>query len=125
LIHDKTSTSIIIQTPTPHNDGNWHHLAFVRDAKGQDTLTVYIDGKVEDAQKGKIGSVTEGHEYGIQLGQSVGNYDLYKGILDEFRLWTRALSENEINAHLTKGKDQIFAVHPNCHLATMWGSIKK
>ena len=124
LIHDKTSTSIIIQTKTPYNDGNWHYLGFVRDAKGQDTLTVYIDGKVEDSQKGKIGSVTEGQKYGIQLGQRVDGVDIYKGILDEFRLWTRALSENEINANMTKGKDQIMAVHSIVWLATMWGEIR-
>ncbi len=125
LIHDKTSTSIVIQTTSPYNDDNWHHLAFVRDAKAQDTLTVYIDGKVEDSQNGKIGSVTEGYKYGIQLGQSVGDYDLYKGSLDEFRLWTRALSEGEIKANLTKGKGQILAVHPTGQLTTMWGAIKK
>ncbi len=125
LIHDKTSTSIVIQTKTPHNDGNWHHLAFVRDAKGQDNLTAYIDGKVEDSQKGKIGSVTEGQAYGIQLGQSVGKYDLYKGILDEFRLWARALSEDEIKANMTKGKGQIMAVYPAGRLTTTWGEVRR
>jgi len=125
LIHDKTSTSIVIQTKTPYNDGNWHHLAFVRDAKAQDTLTVYIDGKVEDLQNGKISSVTEGQKYGIQLGQSVGDYDLYKGILDEFRLWGRALSESEIKANLTRGKGQILAAHLTGRLTTTWGAIKQ
>ena len=124
LIHDKTSMSIIIQTKTPYNDGNWHYLAFVRDAKGEDTLTVYIDGKVEDSQKGKIGSVTEGQKYGIHLGQRVDGVNIYKGILDEFRLWTRALSENEIKANMTKGKDQIMTVNPTGCLTTTWGEIK-
>ena len=125
LIHDKTSTSIIIQTKTPHNDGNWHHLAFVRDAKGQDNLTVYIDSKVEDSQKGKIDSVTEGQKYGIHLGQRVDGVNIYKGFLDEFRLWTRALSENEIKANMTKGKDQIMAVYPTGRLTTTWGKIRR
>jgi sialidase-1 len=124
LIHDKTSTSIIIQTKAPHNDENWHHLAFVRDSNGEDTLTVYIDGKVEDSQNGKIGSVTEGQEYGIHLGQRVDGVNVYKGILDEFRLWTRALSEPEIKGNMTKGKSQIMAVRPVGLLTTTWGEIR-
>jgi len=124
LIHDKTSTSIIIQTKSPYNDGNWHHLAFVRDAKGEDTLTVYIDGKVEDSQKGKIGSVTEGQKYGIHLGQRVDGENKYKGALDEFRLWKRTLSASEIKANMSKGRGQILAVQPNGRLTTMWGAIK-
>jgi len=124
LIHDITSTSIIIQTKTPHNDDNWHHLAFVRDSQNQDTLTVYIDGKVEDSQKGKIGSVTEGQKYGIHLGQRVDGVNVYQGLLDEFRLWNRALSDNEVKANMTKGKKQIMAIHPVGLLTATWGEIR-
>ena len=83
-------------TKEPHNDGNWHHLAFVRDKK-QDTLTIYIDGVVEDSQNGKKqGSPTKGQEFGIHLGQRVDGQNKFKGFLDEYRLWTRALSKTEI-----------------------------
>ena len=122
LIHD--GTSLIIQTKEPHNDGNWHHLAFVRDKKEQDTLTVYIDGVVEDSQKGKIASVTKRHAFGIHLGQRVDGQNKFKGFLDEYRLWTRALSKAEIKAIMTQGKAQILAVHPTGRLTTTWGRIK-
>lgn len=122
LIHD--GTSLIIQTKQPHNDGKWHHLAFVRDSAGQDTLTVYIDGVVEDSQKGKIASVTKGHAFGIHLGQRVDGQNKYKGVLDEFRLWTRALSRDEIKTIMTQGQAEILAVHPIARLTTMWGTLK-
>ena len=122
LIHD--GTSIIIVTKGPHNDGQWHHLAFVREKKAQDTLTVYIDGKVEDAQKGKIASVTKGQTFGIHLGQRVDGQNKFTGILDEFRLWTRALSQDEIKTIVTQGQDGILAVHPTGHLTTLWGRLK-
>ena len=122
LIHD--GTSIIIVTKGPHNDGQWHHLAFVREKKGDDTLTVYIDGKVEDSQKGKIASVTKGHTFGIHLGQRVDGQNKFTGLLDEFRLWTRALSQDEIKTIMTQGQDGILAVHPNSRLTTLWGRLK-
>jgi sialidase-1 len=122
LIHD--GTSIIIQTKEPHNDGQWHHLAFVRDSKGEDTLTVYIDGSVEDSQKGKIASVTKGQAFGIHLGQRVDGQNKYKGVLDEFRLWTRALSQDEIKKIMTQGQAAILPVHPSGRLTTTWGTLK-
>ena len=123
LIHDRVSP-IIVKTQEPHNDGNWHHLAFVRDKK-QDTLTIYIDGVVEDSQNGKKqGSPTKGQEFGIHLGQRVDGQNKFKGFLDEYRLWTRALSKTEIKKIMTQGKDQILAVHPTGRLTTTWGRIK-
>ena len=113
----------VTATTDPYNDGEWHHLAFVRDTS-KDTVTFYIDGKIDGSEEVKAGSVTEGHVIGIYLGQKFGGPDRYKGVLDEFRLWKKALSQDEIKANMNKGADSFSAVQPDSHLATTWGDIK-
>lgn len=124
LINDGAGANIIVATSDPYNDGEWHHMAVVRDAE-TDSLTLYIDAKMEASETGEVGSVTETQTFGIQLGRKSGNSDMLKGSLDEFRLWTRALSEDEIRANMTKGKGQLMAVHLTESLTTTWGNIKK
>ena len=113
----------IIATTSSYNDGEWHHLAFVRDnSKG--TMTFYIDGEVDVSAGIKAASVTEDHVIGIYLGQKINGTDRYKGILDEFRLWKRALSQDEIKANMSKSKDQVLAVQLTARLIASWGSVK-
>lgn len=44
------------------------------------------------------------------------------GFIDEFAFYTRALSEDEINADMNKGV--LFAVNPAEKLSTTWANIK-
>lgn len=44
------------------------------------------------------------------------------GFIDEFAFYTRALSEDEINADMNKGV--LFAVDPAEKLSTTWANIK-
>ena len=44
------------------------------------------------------------------------------GFVDEFAFYTRALSEDEINADMNDGV--LFAVDPREKLSTMWAGIK-
>ena len=113
----------IIATKKSYNDGKWHHLAFVRD-NNKNTMTFYIDGEIDISGEIKAGSVTEGHVIGIYLGQKINSTDRYKGVLDEFRLWKKALSQDEIKANMQNGADSFSVVHPDSHLATTWGDTK-
>lgn len=125
LINDGTgAASVIVVTTEPYNDDQWHYLAFVRDAdKG--SLTMYIDGKVEQSSNGKVGSLTGTQTIGVELGQrGVDGINKFKGVLDEFRLWRKALSANEIKANMAKDKGQFLAVQPDDHLAATWGGVK-
>lgn len=117
-----------LPTEDSYNDGEWHHLAFVRNTS-QDTLTFYIDGEVDGSRGVKAGSITMDHPIGIYLGRKFvadrpDSPNLYKGILDEFRLWKRALSQDEIKANMNKGAELVLAVQPDDHLATTWGDTK-
>jgi sialidase-1 len=121
LMTDSVGPSVIVVTTDPYNDDNWHHFAAVRSG---DSLSLYIDGGMKDSQKGNDGSVTETQTFGIQLGRKMGNRDMYKGLMDEFRLWKRALSEDELKSNMTKGKEAISPVNPDEHLTTTWGKLK-
>ena len=121
LMIDSIGPNVIVVTTDPYNDDKWHHFAAVRRS---DSLSLYIDGDLKDSQKGNDGSVTETQTFGIQLGRKMGNRDMYKGILDEFRFWKRPLSEDEIRSNMTKSKEAISPVDPSGHLTITWGELK-
>lgn len=111
----------IVETPKAYNDGEWHHFAFVR---RDDVLDIYVDGRKVGSGKGDEASVTRNQAFGIHLGQRVDGNNPYKGLLDEFRFWTRQLSEEEIKANMETGQDEFLSVNPANSLATTWGKIK-
>ena len=53
-----------------------------------------------------------------------GNQRYFLGMIDEVRIWNRALSEEEINKHKDKGHFEFFAVDPKLKLAVTWGNLK-
>lgn len=53
-----------------------------------------------------------------------GNIRWFLGMIDEVRIWNRALSEEEVNQQMNKGHFEIFAVDPEQKLSTTWGSLK-
>ena len=55
---------------------------------------------------------------------SVNNETYFTGMIDEVRIWNRALSDEEINAQMEKGHFEIFAVDPRNKLTTTWGNLK-
>ncbi len=53
-----------------------------------------------------------------------GNIRYFLGMIDEVRIWNRALSEKEVNEHKEKGHFEIFAVDPRHKLTTTWSNLK-
>ena len=53
-----------------------------------------------------------------------GNIRWFLGMIDEVRIWNRALSEEEVNKQMNKGHFEIFAVNPQQKLTTTWGNFK-
>lgn len=49
----------------------------------------------------------------------------FLGLIDEVRIWNRALSEEEIIEQMEKGHFELFPVDPRQKLATSWGQLKK
>lgn len=52
-----------------------------------------------------------------------GNRELL-GLIDEVRIWNRALSEDEVKEQMNKGFDELFPVDPRHKVATTWGTLK-
>ncbi len=87
-------------------DGNWHHVACVRNAMtGQ--KRIFVDGALDiesgDVSRGDLSYPNDGANQGGHLPSLVLGADAYdagsprfEGDLDEFRLWSRALSASQI-----------------------------
>ena len=48
----------------------------------------------------------------------------FLGLIDEVRIWNRALTEDEIIGQMNKGHLELFPVDPRQKLATTWGTLK-
>ena len=48
----------------------------------------------------------------------------FLGLIDEVRVWSRALTEDEVVEQMEKGHFELFPVDPRQKLATTWGTIK-
>ncbi|UCG58058.1 MAG: PQQ-binding-like beta-propeller repeat protein [Phycisphaerales bacterium] len=83
--------------------GQWAHLAGVLTAEKK--LLIYVDGKLAASTEspGLIAAdPQEAMEIGVDEGSSVGDYggaSAFKGLLDEVRVYHRALSAAEIAEH--------------------------
>lgn len=54
-----------------------------------------------------------------------GNIRYFLGMIDEVRIWNRALSEAEVNEQMNKGHFELFPVDPKQKLATTWATLKR
>lgn len=104
----------------PVETDKWHHVAVTFDGK---TIRVYYDGKNvgEQAQPGPAIDTTG---FPLRIGNS-GSLDRpYHGLLDEIRIWSRALDEKEIKWQMERGTQEIVPVEQRSSLATKWAILK-
>ncbi|HEY3323721.1 MAG TPA: LamG-like jellyroll fold domain-containing protein [Planctomycetota bacterium] len=88
--------------------GTWAHIAAV--VKQGVGVTLYVDGVAVAEKKNPARRATNPDP--LVLGREAWGGDppkgdtpgFYKGLLDEFKLWTRALTPEEIKAEVEKGK---------------------
>jgi hypothetical protein len=81
----------------PHIIKNmWHHISAVYDGS---EMIVYLDGRESTTRYGQMGSVIMNGSP-LMLGKLGTNY--YRGDIDEFRIYSRALSGDEIRSHYMK-----------------------
>ena len=101
---------------TPIDDGQWHHVAATYDSTtGKQYL--YIDGIAEDSSQGNVGGSMD-IEAGEKLcigATSVGHATEWNGLIDDVRIYNRALSQGEILslAARTAGNPSPFNGVPN------------
>jgi hypothetical protein len=82
------------------NDGNWHHIAGVRNSS-TNRLEIYVDGVLNNVEV-KAGNPIPGTE-SVSIGRFSATFPTptFVGQLDEVRIWNRALSQSEIQQGLS------------------------
>ena len=92
---------------TDLRDNIWHHVAWVRD-KATSTNYQYIDGQLETsiATLGTDITFNTTHKIG---GDNRGNPPNWHGLLDDVRVYNRALSAEEVDAHY---REEVKEKHP-------------
>jgi len=86
-------------------DGAWHHIALQRSG-GQ--LRLIVDGATLGSSSLAAGAVTYGDAFavdGFQIGAKPDGTGRLKGVIDEFRIFGRALSEQELTEVRTTNDD--------------------
>ncbi|MCF7912424.1 MAG: T9SS type A sorting domain-containing protein [Candidatus Cloacimonetes bacterium] len=95
---------LIIVTEAPPQ-GEWHHYAAV---VSTETAQIYIDGELRVAEinlesggyTNNVAHVTVGaHKFSGSVKSSLD------GMMDEVRIWNRALSDNELNYYMNRSRD--------------------
>jgi len=105
--------------PTIKGFTGWAHLALTFDGKA---LKLYMDSK-EVASAAAVGKLPTTDTPFFIGGRAADSPQKFEGVVDEVRLFKRALSQSEIQALMEKG-DAAQAVAPKNKLATTWGNIK-
>ena len=98
----------------------WYHVVGTYDGK---EMKIYVDGKLEGTSGVQSGPIN----YPDRIFFSIGAYKddnedfVHKGMLDEVRLYDRALSEKEV---LNNMAAEGLAVEPAGKLSLTWGQLK-
>ena len=81
-------------------DGNWHHIAAVRDFDAK-TLTLYIDGEIAESKSEVVtGAINCPGEKLVIGGTDTYNLDSsYNGIIDELYIYRGALTTSKVREH--------------------------
>ncbi|KKP92726.1 MAG: hypothetical protein UR96_C0006G0002 [candidate division WS6 bacterium GW2011_GWC1_36_11] len=89
-----------ISSTKKYNDNQWHFLVVTRDSSGN--LVLYVDGIQIGTATGANFAIT--NSYNLSIGKSVLSANAqFNGIIDSTRIYSRALSANEILSNYQSG----------------------
>ena len=81
-------------TTDAYNDGNWHYAVGVKDGS---MVYIYIDGVLKGTDTDDV-NITA-YDCNLMIGQRGWGGNFFNGLIDEVRIYNRALSEEEIRRH--------------------------
>jgi hypothetical protein len=111
-----------ITLPMDLDYGEWHHYVYTYNEIGSE-LKIYIDGELADtdnqgnANPLDLTDVRIGKEYEVQSDR------VFKGILDEARIYERVLTEDEVKTNFLALREDS-AVSRAGKLILLWGKMK-
>lgn len=114
-----------VSSETVMKDKTWYHVAYTFDgnAKSDQRQNLYVNGKLEMTNNHPSDSVGSSANTSVWIGILNSGYaQAWHGIIDEVKIWKRALSEDEVQLSM-QGKLGA-AVKLQGKLATTWGSLK-
>ncbi len=89
---DNETNYVISTLDRPRNE--WHHLVVTYD-RNAGLARVYVDGSL--AQE-RAFTITPDTDYDLYLGKRATDYQRLRGLLDEVRVYNRALNEQEVQS---------------------------
>ena len=93
---------VSFSTTATVNDDNWHHVAYVWNQAAGGTNTIYVDGVGASGNSSAAWGWPTSQQ--IEIGQSHdGWWRRYDGLLDDYRIYNRTLSQAEIDQIRTAG----------------------
>ncbi len=113
-------TGSTCDTQIPLNE--WVHVA----AHQEDGVHRYfINGENVSESSGKADLPGLSDTSNVFIGTTAeGEGRRLLGMIDEVRIWNRALTKDEIAQQMNKGLDELFPVDPQKKLTTTWATIK-
>ena len=85
-------------------DGNWHHIAFVRPSSGN--AFIYVDGRSASLTQIRDSNTEPqniNNTQSVTIGQDNSQSLFFKGLIDEVRIYNRALSAGEVKILYNSG----------------------
>ncbi|MBN2475865.1 MAG: LamG domain-containing protein [Pirellulales bacterium] len=80
--------------PENFADGQWHHMALTFTGGGDDTLRLFVDGKLAGVQAQAAGQINIS---AWQVAKRYGEDVYYAGALDDVRMYARALDDGGVS----------------------------
>ncbi len=102
-------------------ENEWQHVAAQVDGN---THRYWINGENVGEYGGKNPPPGKNDAATAFIGKTHEGSREFMGLIDEVRVWNRALTEDEVNEQMEKGHFELFPVDPRQKVTTTWGSIK-
>ena len=83
-----------------------------------------MNGEAAGEFPGKGAPPGKADQADVLVGRTHEGQREFLGLIDEVRIWNRALDEDEVIDQMEKGYFELFAVDPRQKLATTWGHLK-
>ncbi len=103
------------------NNDVWYHAAGTWE---EGEHRVYLNGKLVFEDKGNEALPLKDVDNDLRIGGTFAGFRNFQGVIDEVRVWNRALPVKEISDNMKLGFGQILSVSPTGRLTTTWGQLK-
>ena len=102
----------------------WQHVAAQLD---NGTHRYWVNGVKVGESGGKPDALGNADTANVRIGttnEGDGTSRTLLGLIDEMRIWNRALTEEEVIEQMNKGHFELLPVDPRHKLTTTWGTLK-